>query len=123
MTSTGIPWLDAVLVWGGAATILAGLGGMLWRGGRAMTRTGQMVDRFMDDWCGEPERPGVPARPGVMERVGGIEDRLSRVEHELHPNEGGSLRDAVDQMNSRLRRLCPDQPESDCPPSPSLGAD
>lgn len=75
----------------------------------------------MDDWYGEPERPGVPARPGVMERVSGIETRLNGVVHELHPNDGGSLRDAVDQANTRLRRLCPDHTEPDCPP-PDPGA-
>jgi hypothetical protein len=77
--------------------------------GAGVARIGRRVDDFMDDWYGEPERPGVPARPGLMERVGGIEDRLGRVEHELHPNDGGSLRDAVDQANHCLSQICPDR--------------
>jgi hypothetical protein len=52
-----------------------------------------------------------------MERLGGIErqgadtaqhlaeveQRLARVEEQLHPNGGGSLRDAVDRVDARLR--------------------
>ncbi|MFE4972647.1 hypothetical protein ACFRAR_11055 [Kitasatospora sp. NPDC056651] len=59
------------------------------------------------------------ARPGLMERVGGIEDRLTRVEHELYPNSGESLRDAVDLANRRLARLCDDDPGRASPGSPS----
>lgn len=50
-----------------------------------------------------------------MERVSAIEDRLTRVEHELYPNSGGSLRDAVDLANRRLARLC--DPPTDPPVS------
>ncbi|MFH8577100.1 hypothetical protein [Streptomyces zaomyceticus] len=108
---TGVPALDAVIVWGGAASVLAAVGAGVWRGIRGALRLHRRIDQFMDDWAGEEERPGVPARPGVMERVSGIEERLSRVEHELYPNSGGSLRDAVDLANHRLARLCPDADE------------
>ncbi|MFD7964375.1 hypothetical protein ACFV5J_26620 [Streptomyces zaomyceticus] len=119
MLETGVPALDTVLVWGGALTLLVGVGTAAWRLVRAALRLGQRVDQFMDDWYGEEARPGVPGRPGVMERMGGIEDRLGRVEHELYPNSGGSLRDAVDLANERLARLCPDHPGPDgCPPLP-----
>jgi len=52
--------------------------------------------------------PGVLPRSGVMERLAWFEDRLTRVEHELHPNSGQSLRDAVDRANLRLTRIYPD---------------
>ncbi|QKW10801.1 hypothetical protein HUT18_11450 [Streptomyces sp. NA04227] len=85
---------------------------MGWGGLRAAGRTWRRVDEFMDDWQGELERPGVPARPGLLERVALIEERLSRVEHELYPNSGDSLRDAVDHANRQLARLCPEGPLS-----------
>ncbi|MGW6458727.1 hypothetical protein ACWF94_22900 [Streptomyces sp. NPDC055078] len=94
MADTGIPLLETVLVWGGAFLILAGVCAALWPFVRAIVATARRANEFLDDWYGEPERPGVPPRPGLMERVGGIEDRLGRVEHEMHPNEGHSLRDA-----------------------------
>ncbi|MFD6128583.1 hypothetical protein ACFWC2_14715 [Streptomyces diastaticus] len=105
--ATGIDALDVVLVWAGALTVLGGLVAAGWRGVRGALRLAGRVDDFMDDWAGQEERPGVPGRPGVMERVGAIEARLHRVEHELYPNSGGSLRDAVDRANERLALLCP----------------
>jgi hypothetical protein len=112
------PALETVLAWSGIAPAATGVVAALWRLARSAARTGRRVDRFMDDYYGEPARPGVPARPGLMERVGGIEDRLGRVEHELHPNDGASLRDAVDRTNRRLARLCPDDDPEHRPPPP-----
>ncbi len=114
---TGVPALDTVLVWGGAVSLLAGLVTLGWRLARGVVRFGRRVDDFIDDWQGEPSRPGVPARPGVMERMEGmetrmgvLEDGLARVTHELYPNSGESLRDAVDLANRRLAFLCPEDP-------------
>ncbi|MEU5834451.1 hypothetical protein ABZ820_12375 [Streptomyces diacarni] len=117
--ATGIPALDAAMVWGGAITVLAGVGTVLWRAGRGALLLTRRVEHFMDDWAGEEERPGVPGRPGVMERVSAIEDRLTRFEHELYPNSGGSLRDAVDLANRRLARLFPEPDEGDSPAPPA----
>lgn len=50
---------------------------------------------FLDDVAGEPARPGVAARAGLMERV-------QRIEHELFPNSGKSLRDQTDRMEELL---------------------
>lgn len=56
------------------------------------------LGHFLDDVAGEPARPGVPARPGLMER-------LARIEHEVFPNSGGSLRDRVDQTADAVAAL------------------
>lgn len=50
---------------------------------------------FLDDVAGEPERPGVPARAGLMERV-------QRIEHELFPNSGKSMRDQIDRIEEKV---------------------
>ena len=76
------------------------------------------IKQWLDDWKGEPQRPGFPARPGVPARIAAIEatsattvdtlvevqstqrsmnDRLAALEAQLYPNGGGSLRDAVDR--------------------------
>lgn len=47
--------------------------------------------QFEQDWNGEPARPGVPERPGMLERV-------RRIEQELKPNGGGSIRDAMTRL-------------------------
>ncbi|MFE6549635.1 hypothetical protein ACFVHS_14750 [Streptomyces sp. NPDC057746] len=123
MIKTGNSALDTLLTVGGLLTALVGVAAAVWRVVRAGLRFFRRVELFMDDWYGEPARPGVPGRPGVMERVSGIDDRLTRVEHELQPNSGQSLRDAVDLANRRLARLCPDPDHADRaePPDESSG--
>ncbi|MFI0934558.1 hypothetical protein ACH4RG_22910 [Streptomyces sp. NPDC021019] len=106
--TVAMPEAETVLLWAGALAGLSGLVAVLWRFLRSVGRTWERVDQFMDDWYGQPDRPGVAARPGVMERLGGIEQ-------ELYPDEGGSLRDAVDQVNRRMVRLWP---ECDGPAGP-----
>lgn len=55
-------WIGIIL---GLASLLA-VTVKVWRGVRR-------VSHFLDDWFGEPQRPGVPARPGVMERIEALE--------------------------------------------------
>ncbi|MGW2951477.1 hypothetical protein [Streptomyces eurythermus] len=109
--TTGVPALDATLVWGGAFSLLLAVGAALWRVVRGVSHVTTRASQFLDDWYGEGERPGVPARPGVMERLSVLEGYLRSVQHEVKPNSGASLRDAVDRANARLQRLCPDVPE------------
>jgi hypothetical protein len=59
------------------------------------------VGHFLDDWFGEPARPGFPGQSGVMER-------LARVEHEVHTNSGSSMRDAVNRIEDTLRQTAAD---------------
>ncbi|WNI31499.1 hypothetical protein [Streptomyces sp. ITFR-6] len=118
--ATGIPAIDAVLVWGGVGSVVMAAGAALWRITRGVLHMSRRVELFMDDWSGAEERPGVPGRPGVMARLGGFEDRMTRVEHELYPNSGESLRDAVDLANQRLALMCPDDPDRSAQfPSPA----
>ncbi|XVV34929.1 hypothetical protein ACQPXT_13165 [Streptomyces sp. CA-100214] len=123
--STGIAGLDAALVWGGALSVLATVVTVAWRAIRSVSRVVGRTGQFLDDWYGEEGRPGVPERPGVMQRLASLEDGLDHVRHEVRPNSGSSLRDAVDLANTRLARLCPDlepgcsEPAAGCaPPAP-----
>ncbi|AEW94583.1 MULTISPECIES: hypothetical protein [Streptomycetaceae] len=107
---TGVPAVDAAGIWCAAAVAIAGGLALLWRVVRAVRRTVHRVDDFIDDWQGVPPRPGVPARPGVMERLDRIEHRVGLVVHEVRPNSGSSLRDAVDRVDQRTARIAPDEP-------------
>lgn len=74
---------------------------------------------FLDDFNGEEERPGSPRRPGMSERIGNVEeyisdmkekfqdinDKVSFIEKELHPNHGSSMRDAIDRIQMRIDLL------------------
>nr|WP_223183180.1 MULTISPECIES: hypothetical protein [unclassified Streptomyces] len=99
-------------MWAGIIAAVGGAGAVLYRWWRSARRALRRVGQVLTDWAGEEARPGVPARPGVMERLCGIDDRLSTldrrttiIEHELHPNSGSSLRDAVDRVDARTARL------------------
>ncbi|MFD7738426.1 hypothetical protein [Streptomyces sp. MJM8645] len=101
---TGAGHLDDVLLWAGAVITLSAALGLLWRATRGARHLAQRVEDFVDDWTGTDDRPGVPGRPGVMTRLGTIEQQLATVQHELHPNSGSSLRDAIDRVDQRTAR-------------------
>ena len=118
-------WLPVQIV--GVLTVAAGIAWFLrtigiptWRSVRAFFR--RLAD-FLDDWFGEPARPGVPARPGMGERVQGLEEKmpgmeaalaenaeaLAEVRYHVQPNHGGSAHDdltaKVEQIASTLSAL------------------
>jgi len=106
---------EEIAAWTGAGVGVLALIGAGWRAARAAARVVGRVDDLVDDWKGTPARSGVPARPGLMARVAAIEeqtaqiaDRVTAIEHELHPNSGASLRDAVDRVDRRTARLSPE---------------
>lgn len=82
------PWLGAFFF---AALVI-------WWIGKRTGPTAKKVINFLDDWNGEPARPGVPQRLGVMAR-------LDEMHHELHPNSGSSLADAVNRTEKQGKEL------------------
>ncbi|MEU1883442.1 hypothetical protein ABZ470_39565 [Streptosporangium sp. NPDC020072] len=91
---TGIGWVDVFVVIG----IVGGASALVWRGLRLAARKTRRLTHFLDDWQGEPARPGVEARPGIPER-------LQKIESELRRNSGTSLRDVVDRLERGLLRV------------------
>jgi len=77
------------------------------------------IVHFFDDFLGEEERPGVPSRPGFSQRMTSIEkqleqgtekfsvieNKLDKIDYELRPNSGLSLRDAVNRIEQRLQQV------------------
>ncbi|MFE2541679.1 hypothetical protein [Actinacidiphila glaucinigra] len=108
MNAAGGGVVDAIFWWGAVTAAVAGSCAVVWKIVRWAVLLGRRINQFIDDFYGEQARPGLPARPGLLERVSGVEKMLAGVVHELPPNDGGSLRDAVDLANRRLRLMCPD---------------
>lgn len=104
--------MEQFLYWAGAILAIGGALAMIWRALTAGLKTGKRWDTFLEDWHGTPARPGRPAVPGVMQRFVDQETRLAALEtltgeirHEVYPNSGGSLRDAVDLLLKRVSQL------------------
>ena len=65
--------------------------------GRWMWLLLRKLARLADDWTGEDPRPGLPnGRPGLLKRLDTMEARLERLEVQMQPNGGKTLRDTVD---------------------------
>lgn len=71
---------------------------LLIRAARKATRMSKKVSNFLEDWNGEPARPGVPGRPGAMERLSRVEIAVDEVRMQVNPNGGGSMRDTVNMI-------------------------
>ena len=110
-------WLVAENIIGAAALITAATVLVI-----ALIKTSKFIKRvvhFFDDYFGEEERPGVNARPGFSERMASIEKslevgaekfntieyKLDKIDYELRPNSGLSLRDAVNRIEKRVETL------------------
>lgn len=113
--STGVGPLDTAAVWAAAVVAVTAVLGGAWRVLRRGRRVARRLDQFIDDWQGTPDRPGVEGRPGVMERLSMIEQRVGIVMHEVRPNGGASLRDAVHRVDCRTATLAGEEE----PPPPS----
>lgn len=86
---------------------------------QTVVRAARKMGAFVDEVMGEPAAYGRPARPGLVEKVDGliagqvavvetqtahteqiaaVQTDIQTVKHELFPNSGLSLRDAVDRL-------------------------
>lgn len=72
--------------------------GAAWKVLKPVLLAVRRISHFFDDWFGEAARPGVPDRPGVMKRLADMQTDIDKIKHEMWPNSGGSLRDAVDRL-------------------------
>ena len=86
---TGVEWVDGMILWIGAiAAILAGLF-TIGKAVKAGVHIARRLDRVATQLLGDDETPS-------------LDDRLSSIEHELHPNGGSSMRDAVNRTEKAL---------------------
>ena len=83
-----------VIVGGGAGVVVSVAGASVVFG-RPLRKLVRDNAEFREDWYGQPARPGRDPEPGVMER-------LRKIEKELHPNGGSTMRDAINRLDARI---------------------
>ena len=109
---SGLPsWFTSITA-GAIVTTILGFGATLaalWVMTRPMRQMAGTIAQLREDWFGVPGRPGFPAIPGVPERLALLEERslkdrelLESINHELHPNSGGSLRDQINKSRDDI---------------------
>ncbi len=104
-------WLDGLGVLD-VVSLIAWAGGVIvfvwkvWPILNAVKRVAERVKDMLDDWFGEPARPGVPERPGVMVRLDRLEHTSTAAAkssasaaYDSKPNGGGS---AMDHLKKEL---------------------
>ena len=91
--------IQIILLCGGVATALASIGFLLNR----LFHFIQTATRFMDDWYGTEEYPGVVERLALgNSRFDKIEQEINVVKSELFNNGGSSLRDSIDRIEAAV---------------------
>jgi hypothetical protein len=91
--------LQTFLTIGGFASAIAAIGYVLAKGFKFI----QSATRFMDDWYGTDEHPGVVARLAEGNaRFDKIEEEIAIVKAELFNNGGSSLRDSIDRIEKAV---------------------
>ena len=74
--------------------------------GRWVYRQFKSIECLLEDWHGEPARPGVPGRLGVMERLDSIEKKVNSAAFNSSPNHGTSAYDEHTRLlNQILERV------------------
>lgn len=91
--------MDPGWVTAGIALATVVIGVIAW-GFRWLWRVGQRVTHFMDDYFGEPARPGQKSRPGAMERLENVESITESILHEVRLNSGQSIKDVVNRTEA-----------------------
>lgn len=93
--------VGGLLLTAAVITALLVLGGVVKAAWKVIRRTGQ----FLDDWNGEPSRPGVPEQPGVLARMAYQDTEIAYLKAELSPNSQKSIKDTVNRIDRNLVKV------------------
>lgn len=99
-----LSWTTTISVLASLATIISVV--VLFRQARVEQRNRDADQRLRDeqllrDFYGDA-RPGVPQRPGVLVSLENLDSKVDHILSEIQPNHGGSIKDAVVRMDTRL---------------------
>ena len=87
------------------------IGGVLWKPGSVIWKRIKDFAQFLDEWAGKPEKRDRAGKvtqeavPGVASRLLDLERYTERIHHEVTPNHGGSIKDAVKRTEEAISEL------------------
>lgn len=83
----------------------------LWKTiGAPAHRLGKRVAEFLDDWNGEPARPGRPAIKPMPARIASLEEKIECLSTKMHTFQDESSADRAD-LRARLEELGSEPPD------------
>jgi hypothetical protein len=90
-----LEWLPYLIV-----TVIIMFGSFLgWLGSKLLPQI-RKGTRVLDDFLGEPARPGIPARPGVIEALAGMRTDVDQVKKQVQNSHKTNFRDDLDKKAS-----------------------
>ena len=95
--------------WMGITAALILVAAFFWKPLRVILRRLREFADFLDQWNGKPEkkdRAGKTiqhAEPGVSARILTLEEKTERIHHEVTPNHGGSMKDALKRVEDSAK--------------------
>jgi len=93
--------------WLGISAVMILLIAFFWKPVRVIWARLREFAAFLDQWNGKPEKKDRSgqivqhAEPGVSARILTLEEKTERIHHEVTPNHGGSIKDAVKRIEER----------------------
>jgi hypothetical protein len=72
---------------------------LVWLGSKLLPQI-RKGTRVLDDFLGEPARPGIPARPGVIEALAGMRTDVDLVKKQVQNSHKTNFRDDLDKKAS-----------------------
>lgn len=100
-------WLGGPNGWIGIAAVLILLIAFFWKPVKVIWSRLKEFGAFLDQWNGKPEKRdranGIVqhAELGVSARILALEEYTKQIHHEVTPNHGGSIKDAVKRIEDR----------------------
>lgn len=106
MTPPGWEWLDILTAWDVIAWIIGG--GVVIAGIKWLQPVLVGLKNFLEDWRGEPQRPGRDAVPGVMAQLEAHAEAIEDIRKQVQPNHGTSAHDGIIKRIDALQKLVSD---------------
>lgn len=89
-------WYEGILVTSAVLAALAGIIGLLWKISNLIARGEQLLAK---------DKQGKTSIDRIHDRLESQNERIDRIDYQLHPNGGGSLSDKVNKVEKNIEGI------------------